>query len=90
MSRNFNFKLRHYQLHQRPVSPASLRLVRRPPMPPVFDVGDSVQLNSGGPVCMVVDTIDADKVVVAWRDGDGTVHEADLPRPCLAEILISN
>ena len=39
---------------------------------------------------MVVDDLDANSVVVAWRDGEGIVREAGLPRACLAEILISN
>ena len=78
------------QLLQRSVRADSLRLVRRPPTPPLFRVGDWVQLNSGGPTCMVVDALDADGVAVAWRDGEGIVREAGLPRACLAEILISN
>ena len=39
---------------------------------------------------MVVDDLDANSVVVAWRDGEGIVREAVLPLACLAKVLISN
>lgn len=47
---------------------------------PPLRIGDRVQLNSGGPISVVVD-LDAEAVTIAWRQG-----EAVFPRPCVHRV----
>ena len=47
--------------------------------PPIY-IGNRVQLNSGGPVSLVVD-VDNDTVTLAWNEG-----EAVFPRPCVHRV----
>lgn len=58
---------------------------RDPREPPLF-TGNFVTLNSGGPRMLVVEECDAERVVVAWRDVSGAVHEQQFPRVCLHRI----
>lgn len=47
--------------------------------PPIY-IGNRVQLNSGGPVSLVVD-VDNDTVTLAWNEG-----EAAFPRSCVHRV----
>ncbi len=47
-----------------------------------IEVGDVVQLNSGGPK-MTVDTMDKNKVSCVWFDGCGRVKIEFFPPACL-------
>jgi hypothetical protein len=50
---------------------------------PPLRLGDVVRLNSGGPVCLVVDLPNINDVTVSWRDSRELAVECTLPRPCL-------
>lgn len=64
---------------------SDLKLIWRPPShAKPLCIGDRVRLNSGGPVCVVVDTGLAVDVIVSWRDDAGTVHEVNLPAGCFS------
>lgn len=62
---------------------AALRLVAKAPPPddPPLAVGDRCRLNSGGPICLVVDAAE-DLVTIAWKSGE-TADEFALPRACI-------
>lgn len=47
-----------------------------------FEIGDIVELNSGGP-SLVVSSIDGDNVVVEWFDEEGQLHRATFNRSML-------
>ena len=47
--------------------------------PPLY-IGNRVQLNSGGPISLVVD-VNTETVTIAWNRG-----EAVLPRPCVHRV----
>jgi hypothetical protein len=55
---------------------------RVPGEPPVR-LGDVVQLNSGGPRCLVVDLLDFNNLAVSWRDSEGMIYEDVFPAPCV-------
>lgn len=63
-----------------------IRLVARfdPSMSPL-SFGDRVQLNSGGPLGLVVDVVGDALLVIAWRES-ATISESVLPRPCLRRL----
>jgi uncharacterized protein YodC (DUF2158 family) len=50
---------------------------------PPLRLGDVVQLNSGGPLSLVVDIRDCNTVTIAWRDNKDLAEEAELPRLCV-------
>ena len=67
------------------ISMSDLRLVRRPsPHLKPLCIGDRVRLNSGGPECMVVDSMVTADVTTSWRDIAGVVHEVSLPPECFS------
>jgi len=81
-------------LKRREIDPDRLRLVasseqfqdnREPPL----RLGDVVQLNSGGPRCLVVDTDEDNIVTIAWQDSSGIPQEHKLPRACVHRIDIT-
>jgi len=47
---------------------------------PPLRIGDRVQLNSGGPVSLVVD-LDVETVTVSWNEA-----ESIFPRPCVHRV----
>lgn len=47
---------------------------------PPLHIGSFARLNSGGPVCLIVDVIDDNSVVVSWQESSGLAHEEQLPR----------
>lgn len=49
-------------------------------------IGDRVQLRSGGPEMLVVDLVDADRVIVAWVCASNRVHEAHFDTVCLKRL----
>jgi uncharacterized protein YodC (DUF2158 family) len=59
---------------------AEFRDSREPPI----QIGDVVQLNSGGPASLAVDLADR-RVTVSWRDEDET-HEQTFPRACVHRV----
>lgn len=50
--------------------------------PPLY-IGNVVKLNSGGPLCLIVDLLDCNTVVISWRESSGIVQEETLPRVCV-------
>lgn len=58
-----------------------LRLVAAAPAPdnPPLAIGEFCRLNSGGPKMLIVDGCGS-KLVAAWKDQDGDVHEAWITR----------
>jgi len=48
---------------------------------PPLRIGDRVQLNSGGPVALVVD-LDGEAITVAWTDA-AKIDESVFPRACI-------
>lgn len=53
---------------------------------PPLRLGDVVRLNSGGPVCLLVDLPDCNTVVVSWQESSGLVHEEQLPHACFHRV----
>jgi uncharacterized protein YodC (DUF2158 family) len=53
---------------------------------PNLRIGNTVQLNSGGPAMLVVDFLDSDRVVVAWRNENGEAVETEFPRVCVHRV----
>jgi len=49
-------------------------------------IGNIVQLNSGSPAMLVVDFLDSDRIVVAWRDKNGEAVETEFPRACVHRV----
>jgi hypothetical protein len=73
-------------LERKPFSPKRLSLVARAEdfqddREPPLRIGDRVQLNSGSPVALVVDT-DIDTVTLAWGK-DIQIDETVFPRVCI-------
>ena len=52
---------------------------------PQLQLGNLVQLNSGGPRMMVVDSVD-DSITAAFHDSEGNVQELTLPRSCIHRV----
>jgi len=46
-------------------------------------IGDFAQINSGGPVMVIVDSATDSALTVSYRDDGGEVHEHIMPRECL-------
>ncbi len=72
-------------LEREPIDPKRLSLVARAEdfqdgREPPLRIGDRIQLNSGGPVSLVVD-LDIETVTVAWNGA-----EAVFPRPCVHRV----
>jgi uncharacterized protein YodC (DUF2158 family) len=53
---------------------------------PPLSIGNVVRLNSGGPRTLVVDLPDEKSLTISWRDPEGSVQEASLPRDCFHRI----
>ena len=53
---------------------------------PPLCLGDVVQLNSGGPNCLVVDLEDGNTGTISWRDSSGTPQELPIPLACVHRI----
>jgi uncharacterized protein YodC (DUF2158 family) len=56
---------------------------------PQLQLGNLVQLNSGGPTMIVAD-IDGTNAICAWRDHDGETHEHDFPIACVHRVPIAS
>jgi uncharacterized protein YodC (DUF2158 family) len=55
---------------------------------PPLHIGDVVQLNSGGPRLLIVDSPDDKTLTISWRDSEGSILEDTLPRGCVHRIDI--
>jgi hypothetical protein len=53
---------------------------------PPLRLGDVVQLNSGSPLCLIVDLPCRNTVVISWRESNGRVQEQPLPRACVHRV----
>jgi len=76
-------------LGRAPFDPKHLSLVARADefqdsREPPLRMGDRVQLNSGGPIALVVD-IDGDQITVAWTD-NAQIDETVFPRLCVHRV----
>ena len=51
-----------------------------------FQVGDTVQLKSGGPDMTVREIDDRDQLVASWQDDNGVIQQAEFPAASLWRI----
>jgi uncharacterized protein YodC (DUF2158 family) len=56
---------------------------------PAFWLGNFVELNSGGPIMMIVEQ-EGDAVVAAWQDKAGRTHERSFPAVCVHRVSIAS
>ncbi len=54
--------------------------------PSQIGVGAAVELNSGSPRALVVDILDGDMVVIAWKSREGRVVEYAIHRACIRKV----
>jgi hypothetical protein len=57
---------------------------------PPLRLGDVVQLNSGGPNCLVVGHDLGNIVTISWRDSSGKPQEYTLPVACVHRIELAD
>ena len=55
-----------------------------------FQVGDTVQLKSGGPDMTVREIDDRDQLVASWQDDNGVIQQAEFPADSLWRISPTN
>lgn len=52
----------------------------------IFNIGDTVQLKSGGPDMTIQEIDDRDQIVVSWPDDEGVIQCAEFPAASLWRI----
>ena len=55
----------------------------------IINIGDYVRLNSGGPICLIVDK-NNETITVSWKDIFDNVWEVDSPEQCFHLISVES